>query len=265
MRSLPLRGLFATFAAGVLPMCSQREAVVADVVSLGESTGLENALPPASPPCPGDMVLIEGNFCPDVEEKCLRWMDPPGRYHEFRCAEYAPSVCKGARRHMRYCIERTEHVDRAKEDGRPQNFLSFEDSERTCKSLGARVCRESEWVFACEGEEMRPYPYGQKRDSSACNVDRATDLGRKGALVDHRIAAGSMSTCQSSFGVFDQAGNLEEWVASDPGDVAKMGWKNVLKGSWWIPSRHHCRGFQIGHDTRYKGAETGTRCCKDAD
>jgi hypothetical protein len=38
----------------------------------------------------------------------------------------------------------------------------------------------------------------------------------------------------------------------------------VLKGSWWIPSRHACRQFQVGHNDVYNGAETGTRCCKDA-
>jgi hypothetical protein len=43
-----------------------------------------------------------------------------------------------------------------------------------------------------------------------------------------------------------------------------MGWKEVLKGSWWIPSRHACRQFQVGHNDVYNGGETGARCCKDA-
>src|SRR5215210_2733641 len=33
--------------------------------------------------CPTGMVLVEGEYCPDVEQKCLEWMDPPtSRYHE---------------------------------------------------------------------------------------------------------------------------------------------------------------------------------------
>jgi formylglycine-generating enzyme required for sulfatase activity len=109
---------------------------------------------------------------------------------------------------------------------------------------------------------MRPYPYGSERDSTACNVDRTEDIGKPGRLVDHRAPVASNPKCASPFGVQDLAGNLEEWVQADNG--RKMGWKEVLKGSWWIPSRHACRQFQIGHNDVYSGAETGTRCCKDA-
>lgn len=226
----------------------------------------KEAAKPAPPPpsdCPEGMVLVEGEYCPDVEQKCLEWMDPPeSRYHEFRCARYAPSVCKSkARKHVRFCIDRTE---RKEEDSEmPRHFMSWTTSKKLCEAEGGRLCKESEWIFACEGEEMRPYPYGWERDSSACNVDIRENIGRPGRLVDHRAAAGSNPKCASPFGVQDLAGNLEEWVQADNGK--KMGWKEVLKGSWWIPSRHACRQFQVGHNDVYNGAETGTRCCKDAD
>lgn len=212
--------------------------------------------------CPTGMVLVEGEFCPEVEQRCLEWMDPPSsRYHHFRCARYDASVCKSkARVPMRFCIDATERV----EDGGelPRHFMSWTSSKKLCEAEGGRLCRESEWVFACEGEEMRPYPYGWERDSAACNVDRSEDIGRPGRLVDHRAPVASHERCKSPFGVQDMAGNLEEWVQAD--GRGKMGWKEVLKGSWWIPSRHACRQFQVGHNDVYKGAETGTRCCKDA-
>jgi formylglycine-generating enzyme len=213
--------------------------------------------------CPEGMVLVEGEYCPDVEQKCLEWMDPPSsRYHEFRCARYEkPAKCKGPKVHKRYCIDATE---RTETDGSnlPRHFMSWTSSKKLCEAEGARLCLESEWIFACEGEEMRPYPYGWERDSAACNVDRSENIGRPGRLVDHRDAAGSHAKCASPFGVQDLAGNVEEWVQADNGK--KMGWKEVLKGSWWIPSRHACRQFQVGHNDVYNGAETGTRCCKDA-
>lgn len=213
--------------------------------------------------CPQGMVLIEGEYCPDAEQKCLEWMDPPtSRYHQFRCAHYAkPSVCKSkARVHMRYCIDATERME--PDSDKPRHFMSWTSSKKLCEAEGGRLCRESEWVFACEGEEMRPYPYGFDRDSNACNVDIAENIGRPGRLVDHRAAAGSHAQCASPFGVHDMAGNVEEWVQAD--GKGKMGWKEVLKGSWWIPSRHACRQFQVGHNDVYNGGETGTRCCKDA-
>jgi formylglycine-generating enzyme len=215
--------------------------------------------------CPTGMVLVEGESCPDAEQTCLEWMDPPtSRYANFRCKRYAkPSVCKVAKVHKRYCIDATERVEPG--TNLPRHFMSWTSSKALCESDGARLCRESEWVFACEGEEMRPYPYGWERDSTACNVDIASGIGRVGGLVDHRAEVGSHEKCASPFGVQDMAGNVEEWAQADgPGQGSKMGWKEVLKGSWWIPSRHACRQFQVGHNDVYNGGETGTRCCKDA-
>src|SRR5690242_13127615 len=62
--------------------------------------------------CPDGMVLVEGEFCPEVEQTCLEWMDPPtSRYAHFRCARYDHDVkCKAARVHKRFCIDRTERV-----------------------------------------------------------------------------------------------------------------------------------------------------------
>lgn len=218
--------------------------------------------------CPSGMALVEGEYCPEVEQPCLEWMDPPSsRYHHFRCARYDKSTCKSKKRvHMRYCIDVTERVASAaandEKTSLPRNFMSWTSSKKLCEAEGGRLCRESEWQFACEGEEMRPYPYGWERDANACNVDRSDDIGKPGRLVDHRSPVGSHEKCASPFGVQDLAGNLEEWVQAD--GRGKMGWKEVLKGSWWIPSRHACRQFQVGHNDVYNGAETGTRCCKDA-
>ncbi len=215
--------------------------------------------------CPTGMALVEGESCPEAEQTCLEWMDPPtSRYAHFRCARYAkPATCKVPKVHKRYCIDVTERVEPGTD--LPRHFMSWTSSKALCESEGARLCRESEWIFACEGEEMRPYPYGWERDPSACNTDISEGLGKLGRLVDHRSAAGSHEKCASPFGVQDMAGNVEEWAQADgPGQGSKMGWKEVLKGSWWIPSRHACRQFQVGHNDVYKGGETGTRCCKDA-
>lgn len=215
--------------------------------------------------CPSGMVLVEGEYCPEVEHRCLEWMDPPSsRYANFRCKRYAhEATCKGKKVHKRFCIDATERTEEG--SNLPKNRMSWTGSKKLCEADGGRLCRESEWIFACEGEEMRPYPYGWERDSSACNVDRTENIGKIGRLVDHRDPVGSHAACASPFGVQDMAGNMEEWAQADgPGQGSKMGWKEVLKGSWWIPSRHACRQFQVGHNDVYAGGETGTRCCKDA-
>ena len=229
------------------------------------SGGPEIARVPAAPAaaetaCPDGMVLVDGEYCPDVEQTCLRWMDPPGPYRNFRCAEYKhPAKCKTARVHRRFCIDRTERTEPGSD--LPRHFMSWTSSKALCEAEGGRLCKESEWIFACEGEEMRPYPYGFKRDEGACNTDIQEGLGRIGRLVDHRAPASAHPRCASPFGVLDLSGNVEEWTQADS---PKYGYKEVMKGSWWIPSRHACRQFQVGHDDHYNGDETGTRCCKDA-
>jgi formylglycine-generating enzyme len=254
----PLPGALALLGMALTPACTK---AVASTDPVGNTTVQVATVPASLPPpvekkkvdpdanaCPAGMVLVDGEYCPEVEQKCLEWMDPPS-------TSTMPKV------HRRYCIDATE---RTETDGSnlPRHFMSWTSSKNLCEADGARLCLESEWIFACEGEEMRPYPYGWERDSEACNVDRSENIGRPGRLVDHRDVAGSHAKCASPFGVQDLAGNVEEWVQADKGK--KMGWKEVLKGSWWIPSRHACRQFQVGHNDVYNGAETGTRCCKDA-
>lgn len=224
------------------------------------SRALEAPAPREAESCPSGMLLVEGRYCPKVEQRCLRYLDSKeGRFGGFRCAEYAPSRCLSAeRRRMRFCIDRDEHV--AEGESLPQNHASLRIAEKACASEGKRVCRESEWNFACEGEEMLPYPYGLSRDESACNADRKDLVNAEGKLRDHRAPPGSHPRCVSPFGVRDMAGNLEEMVARDgPGPTAP-----AMKGAYWQPSRNHCRAAQTKHDAWYHGPETGFRCCADA-
>jgi len=210
--------------------------------------------------CPSGMVRVSGSYCPDVEQKCLRWLDPPGKYHEFRCAEYAKDpVCRAAKRPLHFCIDRDEQRLGGARDPRPTNNVSYTEASQACAARGARLCTQSEWQFSCEGEEMRPYPYGFVRDSSACNIDHF-ELGKPGqGLHDLRTGPGANPKCASPFGVLDLAGNLEEWVTRDPGSGGNA---TLLKGSWWMPGRSTCRATNAGHNAVYHGKETGFRCCK---
>ena len=204
-----------------------------------------------------------GSYCPDVEQRCLEWMDPPGTpYEHFRCKRYAqPAVCHGKRVHKRFCIDATERTEGRRGD-LPRNHMSWGPRPaRLCESDGARLCKASEWQFACEGEELRPYPYGWERDATTCNVDVMTGLGKVGQLVDHRTPASAHPRCVSPFGVHDMAGNVDEWATVDG---LPKGEREVMKGSWWLPGRHACRSGQGGHGAWYGGTESGARCCADA-
>jgi len=220
----------------------------------------EEVEPPKSAACPPEMVLVEGEYCPNVVHVCKRWLDPPGRFRKFRCAEYGPSVCASpARRHLLFCIDRDEHTRPGEQ--LPLVNQSWTTANKTCTDASKRLCLESEWQFACEGEEMRPYPYGFVRDSEACNIDR-DDIVGKTAPVDLREPAGSHPRCVSPFGVRDMSGNIEEWATID--GVTVKGQRSTMKGAWWLPGRNHCRARTLGHGEIYSGPQIGVRCCGDA-
>jgi formylglycine-generating enzyme required for sulfatase activity len=205
------------------------------------------------------MALIEGEYCPHLEQRCLRWLDPPGRYHEYRCAEYArPARCLGPKVHKRFCIDVHERTEA--DSDMPLNDQSWTDAKRACEGVGARVCNESEWTFACEGVEMQPYPYGWERKADRCNADRHDLLvpGQPSKLLDARDPVGTHPDCKSPFGLVDMAGNVAEWVTVDGHSDGSL---VVQKGNWWQPGKHACRDAQAGHDKFYKGTETGFRCC----
>ena len=59
------------------------------------------------------MLLVDGDYCPDAEQTCLKWLDPPP-YQNLRCGEYAkPAKCKGPRQHRRFCVDREEYAEPA--------------------------------------------------------------------------------------------------------------------------------------------------------
>ena len=214
--------------------------------------------------CPSDMVLVAGGYCPDVRQTCTRYVDPPGSvYSQFRCAEYGKPQCLSPKRDdKRFCIDRYEYT--APGEKLPLVHQSWTTATAVCKSQGKRLCMESEWQFACEGEAMHAYPYGDgfHRDASACNIDR-TNLGRPNSgLRDLREPAGAHDKCVSPFGVHDMSGNVEEWSTLDhPGDPKEV---SSMKGAWWLPGRNHCRAATTGHGQVYEGAQVGVRCCADA-
>jgi len=210
--------------------------------------------------CPREMALVDGEYCTDVLQPCARWLDDE-KLPFARCSEFhEPSRCIGTRVKLRFCIDRYEYT--APGEDLPLNYQSFQKSNALCVSLGKRLCTESEWTFACEGEEMRPYPYGFTR-APKCNQDR-TDLyevnPHRQILADRRERADARPECVSPFGVYNLAGNMDESVLRE-GKEHVDPFRNALKGGWWMAARNRCRPATTAHDDYYKDIQVGTRCC----
>jgi hypothetical protein len=221
---------------------------------------------PAQPTCPSDMVEVEGEYCPYVEQRCLRWIET--KSPATRCAEFAPSApCRMKTTKKTFCIDRYEWPNRA--GAIPEYMTSWKEARAACNAAGKRLCTDSEWTLACEGPQHLPYPYGLKRDSNACNIDKPHDFPNPAkvydpktqsaelARLDRREPSGSRAACTSPFGAHDMAGNVDEWVVNETGD----GFQSGLKGGYWGPVKNRCRPMTVAHEETFRYYQIGFRCC----
>jgi hypothetical protein len=254
------------------PVLASPEAPAAAKAAEGTvyaSLGVKGSATPvalvAGASCPKGMVEVEGDYCPYVEQKCLRWMDPETK---MRCAEFAPtSECHGKTAKKHFCIDQFEYPNTPGE--KPVVMTTWIQAESTCSKEGKRLCNETEWTLACEGQEHLPYPYGYARNSDACNIDKPhPDVDEKAlanpskrdaevARLDQRDASGSREACVSPYGVYDMTGNVDEWVVNESGKPFKSG----LKGGYWGPVRDRCRPMTTAHNEEFSFYQIGFRCC----
>lgn len=218
--------------------------------------------------CPQGMVDVEGDYCPWVEQKCLRYLDPDTK---MRCAEFAPTgKCGGKTIHKHFCMDRFEYPNTPGE--KPVVMKTWFEARDACSAQGKRLCGDSEWTLACEGQDRLPYPYGYARNADACNIDKPhPDVDEK-ALAnpfkrDAEVArlwqgepSGSRESCVSPYGVHDMTGNVDEWVVNESGAPFKSG----LKGGYWGPVRTRCRPMTTAHNEQFAFYQIGFRCCADA-
>jgi formylglycine-generating enzyme len=225
--------------------------------------------------CPAGMKMVEGEYCTDVEQVCLRsWFDKSNK--KTVCEEFkSPSVCKGEKVKKRYCIDTFEWPNKKGE--RPEVMNTFHQAQVKCAAAGKRLCTETEWTFACEGPEMKPFPHGFVRDAKKCNGDHNWD-GPNMKLVAKRdptelarlwkgVPSGSQPECVSDFGVADMPGNADEVSSSE---TMTSDWKGKFDsvntgGPWYKGVRNQCRPKIYTHDEGFYYYFLSFRCCAEPD
>jgi sulfatase modifying factor 1 len=258
-------------AMDLLPLQASRDALFGSFV---RPSSVADTLP-SDEACRLGMVEVEGEYCPLVEQRCLRWLDPQTK---LQCAEFEKGVQAGScilkTKHQHFCIDRYEWPNRAA--ALPAYMASFVDAKQACQSVGKRLCADTEWTLACEGPQRQPYPYGNgfERDDRACNIDKPYVWPRPErifdpktqddelARLDQREPSGARASCVSPYGVHDMVGNVDEWVVN----VSQFGHPHVsgLKGGYWGPVRTRCRPMTTAHDESFRYYQIGFRCCGDA-
>jgi hypothetical protein len=244
-------------------------------------------IPEGSDFCPGgDMVKITGKMATDVDgnpfgegsiihnqqKLCTKWINE--KFPE-RCLQYDQEKWEAIRdmfprKDMDFCIDPYEWPNKVGE--MPWVMITHTEASSMCEERGKRLCTEEEWTFACEGEEVLPYPYGYRRDDTICNIDHQWRLFHENLFYPRGTqkageelkrlwqghASGDDPQCKSPFGVHDMTGNIDEWTTATHGDNPA-----ILKGCYWGPDRNRCRPSTRNHLSGHTFYQQGFRCCAD--
>jgi hypothetical protein len=215
--------------------------------------------------CPAGMTLVDappppGNaFCIDRFEAALVEITPKG--------EEAP--------HSPYKSVEGRKVRAVSRQGLvPQAYISRNEADAACRAAKKRLCKEEEWLRACEGKSPTTFPYGPDRKTGYCNDHGKPPVARLysdnahgwepmndprlNQLPDTVARTGSYPHCKSSWGAYDMMGNLHEWV-DDPG--------GTFLGGYYLDTSLNgdgCHYKTVAHDSAYHDYSTGFRCCAEA-
>jgi formylglycine-generating enzyme required for sulfatase activity len=165
-----------------------------------------------------------------------------------------------------------------KGDERPVDDVSWDDVQEFLKRISAnrsgktyRLPTEAEWEYAARGGAQTAYWWGQDigKDNANCNGC--------GSYWDNDSTAPVGACKANSFGLYDMAGNVWEWVqdcyhssyAGAPGDGSawcELGPQptRVARGGSWSNSRLRLRAAgRDGNPQSYRSGSLGFRLAQD--
>lgn len=176
----------------------------------------------------------------------------------------------------------TRNYDNPSFSDHPVVFVDWNMAANFCEWRGARLPTEAEWEKTARGTDLYDYPWGNRFDGNLlnfCDIN-CTRSGANRSYNDHHDETAPVGTYEggkSPYGVYDMAGNIQEWVAdwyskdyyanspdknpTGPGS----GTYRVLRGGSWISDldnvRTYVRAF-LSPTAAYN--YVGFRCAKSA-
>ncbi len=182
------------------------------------------------------------------------------QYEEFRKAT-----------HHRPALSRyVKNIEQFNDVNQPAVYISWLDAEAFCKWSGARLPTEAEWEKAAKGNTQKAWPWGDAPQPLYGNFLGAEDGSAYTAFV------GSFKMDQSTYGVYDMAGNAQEWVADWYDELyykmapnknphgPSVGDTKVLRGGSWNDSHLSGRvSARMKMVPDYRDITVGFRCASN--
>lgn len=239
-----------------------------------------------APPCPEEMALV-GRFCVD-------------RYEAHLVVDNGGVLTPHP--HFERLVAGVVYRAQSAAGMFPQGYISRVEAKAACEASGKRLCSRKEWMRACQGQGIHPYPYGPKGKRGQCNTGKNHLLAemfgsnaRGGWKYDEHFnspalnqtpgflaRSGEYPGCASELNIADMVGNLHEWVSDmvDQGLIDQLDvedperreqpWSvgnGVFMGGFYSTTSELGQGCfytTVAHEPRYHDYSTGFRCCSAA-
>jgi len=198
-----LAGLFGNQSAAPLPTSTEDSPTASLPASSATAAVPPTALPTAaieiSLPSSLGMVQIPSGTYPIAEDRASSvgdyWID---RF-EVSNSAFSEFLVETGQPSPRYWADQDIPSQMA---DHPVRVVTWNQAQEYCEWAGKRLPTEAEWEVAARGKDALSYPWGE--DSAALILPSSGTY-----------AVGSIPANRSTFGTFDMAGNVWEWVG-DP-------------------------------------------------
>lgn len=189
--------------------------------------------------------------------------------NQFEITQSQYEAFRKATGHRRALSRYIKNIEQFHDVNQPAIYVSWLDAEAFCNWSGARLPTEAEWEKAAKGNTPQEWPWGDQAKSAFANFLGDTDGSA------YTSAVGSFQMDQSSYGIYDMAGNAQEWVADWYDEFyykmasnknprgPSMGEMKVLRGGSWNDS--HIAGrvtARMKMVPDYRDTTVGFRCAK---